>query len=247
MVQGFVVAVCLLAAQAAAAGKPVGLMTLGRKHASTAEAKAIRAFLLEDANVANEVRPWFAPKEFSRYAAVVIPSIKGKPARPWTDEEIKQALAYVKAGGAIVFIAGGPIYSCGKGRDLRRIEALVGARTFGKIKGKGKVLDPEDPLTKGLAVKGDAWAESHAFLSGLTSAKPIIGLRTKHGPVALVAVNRVGKGRVYVFTKEFFRMLARKTPGREAYGEMMKRAILSADPAKEPPPKERWIPKPLWR
>ena len=247
MVRGFAVAVCLLAAQAADAAKPVGLMTLGRRHASTAEATAVRDFLLQDARVASEVRAWFAPDEFSRYAVVVIPTIKGKPARPWTDEDIKLALAYVEAGGVIVFVGGGPVYTCGKGRNLRRIEGLLGGRTFGKIKGKAKVLDANDPLTKGLAIRDGAWAESSAFLSGLTSAKPILGLRTKDGPVALVAVNRVGKGRVYVFVKEYFRMLTAKTPGREAYGQMMKRAILSAAPARKPPPKERWIPKPLWR
>ena len=238
----------LLAAGATQAGKPVGLMTVGRRGASVAEAKAIGAFLLDVSNVEYEIKPWFEPKDFGQYAAVVIPTVRGEPARPWTDPEIAAAVDFAKGGGVLVFVGGGPMIVAGKGRDLKRLAPLVGCSALGKHKNaKAKLLDAADPLLKGIEPMDYAWARYDNLFAKLSAAKPIVGLETQRGPMALVTVHRVGQGRVYLFAREYFRLLSAQTPGHEAYGEIMKRAIMSAGPATHPPPKERWTQVPLWR
>ncbi|HRU04211.1 MAG TPA: hypothetical protein P5137_00380 [Candidatus Brocadiia bacterium] len=235
-------ALCLGAA--ALAAKPVAIIAETSRSAAGAEALALADFGLKDALVAFEVKPSLSPAGFKKYAAVVIPTLD-RDAKPWSDEEVKSALAYVREGGVIVFIGNGASRVAGAGRDLKRIEPLTGCLATADAKGEGKILAKDHPIFAGFDAGEGKWAEMSGAFARLTTAQALVGAGEGKDIRALVAVNNAGKGRVFLFAKESFRMLSVEGSEATRYIDLITRAVLTADPARTPPPKERWIPIPL--
>jgi len=235
-------ALCLGAA--ALAAKPVAIIGEGHKTASGSEAMSLADFGFKDALIAFEVKNALAPAAFKDYAAVVIPTL-ARDAKPWTDDEVQAATAYVREGGVLVFIGGGPSRVAGAGRDLKRIEQLAGCLVTADAKGDGQILAKDHALFAGFEAGEGKWAEMPASFTRLTTAQALVGAGEGKDARALVTVNAVGKGRVFLFAKESFRMLSDEDSDAARYIDLITRAVLTADPARTPPPKERWIPKPL--
>ncbi len=181
---------------------------------------------------------WLEPSEFSKYAAVVICHLGRKD--HWSDAQVEAAKRYVEAGGHLILLSATPFNLAGKGRDLKRLEPLLGATYWGEVKEGGAVLAPNDPLMKGVDPAQCQWALSGGALGKLTTAKALAGTKE----AATVSVNRFGKGQVVYIDKQLFRVMADQAQG-VALRQLLTNAILAANPTQNPSKREAWIPKPL--
>ena len=165
---------------------------------------------------------------------------------------------FVRKGGIFVILADG---GCSSGVTKTGIMAnLLGAKGYSVLTGKPEIIDPAwkdcgkipevfehmlAPVDKDVKVKMTA-------LTGLTSAKPIIGNKSGY----TVTVNQLGKGKVYFinirlsesYTKYQQPYHSRANAAWEQYlpfAKMIHAAIMEAKPALSKEKREIWDPQPL--
>ncbi|MBT4817152.1 MAG: DUF4838 domain-containing protein [Lentisphaerae bacterium] len=191
-----------------------------------------------------DARMWLEPGDFQKHSGVVIGNLKSKPARAWTDDEIAVVIQYVQDGGHLIFIAGSAMRLAGHGRDVSRLQALLGGAYIGRASSGSTVLGKDDPITRSLTNDTYPWLGKGVCLMQLTSAVPLIG---EAGPKAggEVAVNRVGQGTVTYFGQEWFRLYRASRQDADAYGSMIGAAVSGAAGTTVPSQREPWAATPL--
>ena len=186
---------------------------------------------------------WLEPSEFRQYAGVVIGNLKSKPARAWTDDEIAVVRQYVEDGGHLIFIAGSAMRLAGHGRDVSRLQALLGGAYVGRAAAGSKVVDTDHAITRSLTNDTYPWLGKGACLMQLTTAVPLVG-RAGADALAEVAINRVGQGTVVYFGQEWFRLYGGSREDADAYGSMIG-AVVSLAGTAAPSRREPWTAEPL--
>jgi hypothetical protein len=181
---------------------------------------------------------WLEPSEFSKYAAVVVCYLGRK--EHWNDAQIQEAKQYVQQGGHLILLSSTPEILGGKGRDLKKVEPLLGAAYWGEVNKGGKVLMPSDPLLRGVNPADCEWALSGPALGKLTTARALAGTKE----AATISVNTYGKGQVVFIGEQIFRVMADRAQGL-ALRQVVTNAILAAPPTQNPSKREAWIPTPL--
>jgi hypothetical protein len=134
--------------------------------------------------------------EFKKYKLIIL--CQGGPSVPCTDEEISTITEYVKSGGKLFLFSGTPsgMFKGASAYDLSRAEEILGASTYFFGKGPAEILAPENPLVKEFTQKEYKWFEEAPGLSGITTAKVIVGKESAGKISARLLLNRYGKGFV---------------------------------------------------
>ena len=194
------------------------------------------------------------PAAFGDFKLVIILNLRGAGQQRWTDEQIRQAVAYVRGGGRIVMLGAVPMQLGGDSRNLKRLEPLIGAEHSPRVSGAGRILRPEHPLLADLVARtaahqaGEAdagvdWIRSggnHAY-SRLTTARALVGTDNQ----AWVAVNPVGQGEVFLLGSTMFRLREYSNADVSSYGSIIARIIDSVDPRRVLTDREPWRLEPL--
>ena len=240
---------CLFSGLAAAAGQAPRAVVFGSS-SGRYDAELIAASCFRPSHARFDIPftdagGWLEPAEFARYRLVVVCTLKGDGTRAWTDEEVGQVETFVRDGGTLVLVCAAPMKLAGKARDVTRLGRLLGGTYLGREAADAQVLAPEDPLVAHLGDAPRPWYGRGLTLRKLTTARTLVGVRTPE-PMAGVAVNRLGEGRVLYLGQEWFRLYG--SGGREAdadaFGEVLNATFRAADVA-VPSTREAWDLQPL--
>ncbi len=205
----------------------------------------------------------FTGKEFDKVSAVVY--LHGFNNifrfREWSKDSIKKMEEFVSNGGTlVVLIDGAPRPSSVS--NTRDMSKLLGAKKYVSLSGTPEVMDPawKDCVSCPEVVKhmldpkttNNKKSEPVIALSGFTTAKPIIG----NASGATVAVNTLGKGKVYFINVRLTESLTNypqpyhrtANAAWEQYLPFAKKIhsiLMAAKPALSKEKREIWDPKPL--
>jgi len=159
-------------------------------------------------------------------------------AAPLTDAQVTEIGDVANTGGLVVFL-GESLARLKPSRDgLGSLADIVGAKQLGK----GIVGQPTEEALKlepSLGKKARPWMSGGYALAELTTARPLIGDRSK----ANAAINTCGKGGVAFFGNPLGS--ARPDTGIEAYVGLIKSLILTSGVTKSPTTRDTWELVPL--
>jgi len=230
--------VTLCVAIAGAEKKPVALA--GGNYGPYEKSVIIRNVLTPEKIVFEDRGDKLDPMEFERYSVVILAGSllqeDGKSPRIWSQEEIDTVNKYVEQGGTLIVSTAvllNPMGGWPKGFDTTALTAL-GAK---RISSGAKVSEmpftvriKDSPYVKDITKESYQWKGAVAGLINITTGTAIMGADDTTGNlIASILVNEYGKGRVFAFGMELFRMDA-KNPDTRAYEILLRNAILSANP-----------------
>ena len=180
------------------------------------------------------------PHLFDQAAVVAIGRMDNTT--PWTDEQIAQVEQYVRQGGHLIMISAAPLRLAGEGRDLSRLQTLLGAAYWGGSR-KGMAIElPEHPLMQGIESRDYVWLDAGTPLCKLNTAEAVVG---NDEGAALVTVNELGQGRVTYFGVEISRLPGDREQDVAAYARLLESAIVASAPAEVRVDRKGWGLEPL--
>lgn len=145
---------------------------------------------------------WIDPTNFSNYSMVVACRLAGEGSRPWTREELPIIEDYLREGGILVLM-GTAVNTLGRGRNLNRIQHLLGAGYFSDGS-SGEILAPDHFLMEGVELDHFNW-RAGGSLTDLQGAVALVGEPEK----ASLTWTPIGKGGILFVGQEFFRVRSR--------------------------------------
>ena len=159
-------------------------------------------------------------RDFDSFSAIVYLHGGGNPLRfrEWKKEHIAAMEKYVADGGLLIVLADGALSPNNKNGDFSK---LLGAKRMGEFTGKAEIKADdwkqcgEIPQVFEHMLSGNA---KRAALTELTTAKMLIGNQSG----ALVAENRIGKGRVLFIN---VRLTESLTPYNQPYNRHANAAL----------------------
>lgn len=192
----------------------------------------------------------FSIEEYNKFSVIIFIGKINKP----SDEQLKKIKNYLEGGGIIILFATDVIGLSG-GRDLKIISDITGFGFCGRgkqIEKKVKILNKNSPVFANLKKEEYDWASGYEIpeITNVSSAKILAVMINEKGDTLspFITMNEVGKGKVYWFGIDIFRLYQTK-PGwneeAENYRKVILNAILEGKPAVRKVKKEEWIPKPL--
>lgn len=209
-----------VASISAAEAKPIGLFGSGT---GSTDVSHIGQFVLMDPAEEDhfdyvDAGSWIEPEDFPLYSAVIAGRLAGQGARSWTDEEITMVEEYLHGGGVLILV-GTSTNTLGRGRNLQRIDQLIGAGYFADG-AAGEIQAPDHPLMEGVAVEEFTWSGGSS-LSDLKGAVNLVGEPER----AAVAWTPLGQGGILFIGQEFFRVNRRSPEEGAALGRMIRNAL----------------------
>jgi hypothetical protein len=223
---------------AGAEKKPVALA--GGSYGIHEKTAIIRTVLTPEKIVFEDRGGGLDPMEFKQYSVVILTGSllkeDGKSPRIWSQEEIEEVNRYIEQGGTLIVSAGvlmNPMGGWPKGFDMTPLTCLGAKRIASGDQVSAMpftVRIKDSPYVKDITKEAYQWKGSISGLSNITTGIAITGANDKAGNlIASILVNEYGKGRVFSFGMELFRMDA-KNPDTRAYEILLRNAILSANP-----------------
>lgn len=140
-----------------------------------------------------EGRGSLSPSEFQEHAVVIISGTeKGGPT--WSEDDFKIVLKWLEGGGQLVFLNSSAFHLLGDFKENPHFASLLGATSVSKGQNSDWVSHQWTPPE--LAGQ-EEWMSGGIALRGITSAEIICGWNVgRKDAGALIAINKVGKGRV---------------------------------------------------
>ncbi len=163
--------------------------------------------------------------ELDKYSLLIVAFAVKTPA---TAAEMKKLRSWVEKGGGLILMSAVPYSLCGGAAEFRRDKALAWTGITGMMVfrngGECGIVQPGSAILKGITYD---WSEK---VTRMVTVAPPMKAVIGQGDQALIGMAEVGKGKVFYFGAELFRLRQAKSPMADPYLEAIRNAIRIVGP-----------------
>ncbi len=184
--------------------------------------------------------------ELDNYSLLIVATSVSKSL---TDEEMEKLKEWVMKGGNLMLIQYAPIALCGGADGLQKKKLLswTGIQCISNIRGGApcEIIQPESVLLKNVKMEKNSngkkvWPENVSNIATVSlPMDTVIGNNSS----CFIGIAKIGKGSVFYFGDELFRMRNAKSPAVDKYLEVMRNAIRTSKPLEQKRMRETMIEK----
>ena len=183
--------------------------------------------------------------ELDKYSLLIIATSVSKALN---NDEMEKLKLWVTNGGNLMLINAAPLAVCGGREELQKTKAFAWAGILNTRNIRNgiqcRIMNAEAPLLKGVKIDDvKTWPENVNNIADIsTPMETIIGDASS----CFIGTAKIGKGTVYYFGEELFRMYGKKPEIANKYLEIIRNAIRAAKPLNQKKMGESILEKGSW-